>query len=135
MKKTKINGEENDEDQEEAFREQSSSFLSFPRSLHLLRWLLLSLNRFPLFLFLLFSFSFKSLSIHVILRFLAEKSPGHLWNLLFCTWFFQAKFIGHGKIHQALVKHAVLNPTTWSQIHRLWINPPDTCGTHCFESN
>jgi len=72
--------EENDEveeEEEEAFHERSSPFYPF----HFLStyWggyfspLIVS----PPFLFLLFSFSFKSLLIHVILRFLAEKFTGY----------------------------------------------------------
>jgi len=40
-----------------------------------------------------------------------EKSTKHLWNKLF--W----------------------NSHYWSQIHKSWNTPPDTCGTCCFASN
>jgi len=97
------------------FRERSPLYLFHVLSLC---WgeFLSPLTVLPLFLFLLFSFSFKSLSANVIFRFLAEKSyivekfTGHLWNLLFCIWSFESKSTGRGKIHQALVEHAILNP-------------------------
>jgi len=100
---------EKDEIEEEPFFLNDPPFLSFPCSLPCLRWFSLSSNRFLLFLFLLFSFSFKSLAVYVIFKYLAERPTRHMWNTLFCILQFEPKSTSRGKIHQAHVEHAVLN--------------------------
>jgi len=51
-RKLQLTEKENDEDEERDFLWTILPFLSFSRFLHLLRWwLLLSLNRFPTFIF------------------------------------------------------------------------------------
>jgi len=91
--------------------------LSFSTFSHLLRRFSLSSNCFPIFLLFIFSFPFKSFSIHVIFRFLAGKSTGY------------------GKTHMPPVEHAVLRMIFWSKLHRSWKDPPGTYGTHCFVSS
>jgi len=74
-------------------------FLYFPCSPSFLRWFSLSFNGFSLFLFFYF-FPFKYLLVHIIFRFLDEKSTSHLWITLFCAWSSEANSIGRGKTHQ-----------------------------------
>jgi len=86
-------------------------FYLFPMISPLLRWFSLSSNRSPLSLLFIFSFPFKSLSVHVIFMFFARKSTS-------C-----------GKIHRPPMEHVVLRMIFWSKLPKSWKNPLGTCGT------
>ena len=145
MKRKTPNGSQNnrpnrEEGEEVSFRERSPFI--FPHVLSFVEVIFYLLYPFPISLLFIFSFPFKSLSVHVIFKFLAGNPTG-------C-----------GKIHRPPVEHTVFahdllkqtpqvvekstrhlwnklfwNSHLWSQIPKSWKIPPDTCGTCYFVSN